>query len=158
VSPQHLELEVTENVLVGRDASRVGSMLRELNRAGVTIALDDFGTGYASLSHLNAFPVDVLKIDQSFVRTLSAGHRASDEAVVRAIIGLARNMRILTVAEGVETLEQSTRLQELRCDAAQGYLFNRPVAASAVPQTLTQGLLQWPSYIRQQPHNTRAAG
>jgi diguanylate cyclase (GGDEF)-like protein len=158
VSPQHLELEVTENVLVGRDASRVGTMLRALNRAGVTIALDDFGTGYASLSHLNAFPVDVLKIDQSFVRTLSAGHRASDEAVVRAIIGLAQNMRILTVAEGVETLEQSTRLQELRCDAAQGYLFNRPVAASAVPQALTQGLVQWPSYIRQQPYNKKAAG
>ena len=99
VPPKFLELEVTENVLIGREATRFGAILRELRRVGMTIALDDFGTGYASLSHLNAFPVDTLKIDQSFIRQLSTGQRG-DEAIVRAVIGLARNMRAITVAEG----------------------------------------------------------
>ncbi len=148
VSPQHLELEVTENVLVGRAADRVGTILQKLKRAGMTIALDDFGTGYASLSHLNAFPVDVLKIDQSFVGNLSAEERTNEHAIVRAIIGLAHNMKIQTVAEGVETRDQTERLQQLGCDAAQGYLFSRPVAPAHVPSALTHGLLHWPAPVR----------
>lgn len=139
VLPQHIELEVTENVLVGGDAEKVGAMLRDLSHSGMTIALDDFGTGYASLSHLNSFPVDVLKIDRSFVQPLSKNESARDDAIVRAIIGLARNMRILTVAEGVETASHAGRLQALRCDIAQGYLFSRPVSAAQVPSLLTQG-------------------
>jgi diguanylate cyclase (GGDEF)-like protein/PAS domain S-box-containing protein len=150
VSPRFLELEVTENVLVGREAKKFGAILRELKRAGMTIALDDFGTGYASLSHLNAFPVDTLKIDQSFVRQLCTGQRG-DEAIVRAVIGLARNMRAVTVAEGVETREQAVRLQELKCDAAQGYFFSRPVHAQQVSLTLTKGMLHWTAIAGSRP-------
>ncbi len=150
VSPGFLELEVTENVLVGREATKFGAILRELKRAGMTIALDDFGTGYASLSHLNSFPVDTLKIDQSFVRQLCTGQRG-DEAIVRAVIGLARNMRAVTVAEGVETREQAVRLQELKCDAAQGYFFSRPVHAQQVPLTLTKGMLHWTAIAGSRP-------
>lgn len=157
ISPRYLELELTENVLVGRDPARVDATLREFKRAGMTIALDDFGTGYASLSHLNAFPVDVLKIDQSFVQQLSTGHRG-DEAIVRAVIGLARNIRLLTVAEGVETREQALRLQELKCDQAQGYLFSRPVPAQEVPSALMQGMLQWDVTARSSAARRRAVG
>lgn len=150
VPPTCLELEVTENVFLGRDSERVGQMLQELSRAGMTIALDDFGTGYASLSHLNAFPVDVLKIDQSFVRILRHDQKASD-AIVRAIIGLARNLGIQTVAEGVERQDQLSSLKALECDLAQGYLFSRPVSFDRVPQMLTDGVLHWPSMVEHDP-------
>ena len=158
VAPHHLELEVTENVLLGRDAGRVSETLNELNRAGMSIALDDFGTGYASLSHLNSFPVDVLKIDRSFIRPLTGEQRSADEAIVRAIIGLARNMRILTVAEGIETAEQTKHLQKLKCDLGQGYLFSRPTSPDDVPRMLTRGLLQWPALVRHNPERHTSLG
>ena len=147
VPPTCLELEVTENVLIGRDSERVWQMLQELSRAGMTIALDDFGTGFASLSHLNTFPVDVLKIDQSFVRRLLHDKKASD-AIVRAIIGLAKALGIQTVAEGVELQEQLAKLQDLECDLAQGYLFSRPVSFDRVTQMFTDGVLHWPSMVQ----------
>jgi diguanylate cyclase (GGDEF)-like protein/PAS domain S-box-containing protein len=145
-----LELEVTENVLVGRNPDRVLAMLNTLKRAGITIALDDFGTGYASLSHLNAFPVDVVKIDQSFVRPLGDA-QCREEAIVRAVIGLARDLGILTVAEGVETPEQAVRLGELRCDVLQGYLFSVPTPSENVPHALTHALLQGASVVKEMP-------
>ncbi|MGI4876287.1 MAG: EAL domain-containing protein [Janthinobacterium lividum] len=125
------EIEVTETVFVGRVAKNVERTLNTLSAAGVTIALDDFGTGYASLSHLRQFPVDVLKIDRSFVHKLV---RIDDEdvAIIQAVIGLAKSLNFTTVAEGVETPVQALQLKAEGCDLGQGYLFSRAVAASRV--------------------------
>lgn len=126
-----LELEVTETVLLGQLASNVERALRTLSAAGVSIALDDFGTGYASLTHLKQFPVDTLKIDRSFISRLTTG--AEDAAIVSAVIDLARNLGIATVAEGVEAPAQARQLVAYGCDAAQGYFFGRAIAAADVP-------------------------
>lgn len=135
LSASQLELEVTETVLLGQLASNVERALRTLSAAGVSIALDDFGTGYASLTHLKQFPVDSLKIDRSFISRLTTG--AEDAAIVSAVIDLARNLGIATVAEGVEVPAQARQLVAYGCDAAQGYFFSRAIAASDVPALIT---------------------
>ncbi len=121
-----LELEVTESVLLDRDG-RTREQLFALKDLGVSLAIDDFGTGYSSLSYLRRFPVDVLKIDRSFVHDL--GRDADADALVRAIVGMAHAMKLSVVAEGVETVEQETLLRELGCESAQGWLFGRPLPA-----------------------------
>jgi len=126
------QLEVTESVFVGRGAERVTEALRVLSKAGVKIALDDFGTGYASLSHLKEAPVDVLKIDRTFVADLETD--AGDAAIVRAILRLGHSLGIEIVAEGVETAGQARYLKRLRCDYAQGYFYSKAVPAARVPQ------------------------
>ncbi|WP_267394538.1 MULTISPECIES: EAL domain-containing protein [unclassified Sphingomonas] len=131
VPPSRLELEVTETVFLGRDAECVGQTLDAFSRAGVTIALDDFGTGYASLTHLKAFPVDVIKIDRSFVSSLDTD--AGDAAIIDAVVGLGHRLGMKVVAEGVETLAQARHLREGGCDEGQGYLFGRAVPAAVVP-------------------------
>jgi len=123
-----LEIEVTENVLLARGSNRIGRSLEELHRLGVQIALDDFGTGHASLSHLKRFPVDCLKIDQSFVREIQTG--SEDAFIVRAIINLAHNLGMRVVAEGIETQGQFELLRGHACDLGQGYLLGKPVAPS----------------------------
>jgi EAL domain-containing protein (putative c-di-GMP-specific phosphodiesterase class I) len=105
----------------------------------VSIALDDFGTGFASLTHLKQFPVDHIKIDQSFVRGLERDQ--ADRAIVSAVVALGRNLGMRVTAEGVETDQQAARLRELGCDAGQGYLFAKPMAGSRVPWLLRA----WPS-------------
>ncbi|WP_395331833.1 EAL domain-containing protein [Novosphingobium sp. BL-8H] len=130
-----LELEVTENVFVGQLAQNVSSALHTLSRAGVKIALDDFGTGYASLTHLKQFPVDTLKIDRSFISRLENFER-EDAAIVGAVIDLARNLSISTVAEGIETAAQAAHLARKYCDHGQGFLFGRPTPASHIPAML----------------------
>lgn len=122
-----LELEVTETVFLGRGADTVGETLAAFHRAGVSIALDDFGTGYASLKHLREFPVDVIKIDRSFVAELA--ENAGDAAIVDAVLGLAQRLGIAVVAEGVETPQQAEYLQSRNCAFAQGFLFGRPMPA-----------------------------
>ncbi|MBB4004600.1 bifunctional diguanylate cyclase/phosphodiesterase [Aurantimonas endophytica] len=126
------ELEVTESVFIGRSTERVVRTLETLRSEGMTIALDDFGTGYASLTHLQQFPVDVLKIDKSFVSPILADAE-SGAVVVNAVLQMARSLRIETVAEGVETLSQAEYLRARGCDIAQGYLFGRPSPADRVP-------------------------
>jgi diguanylate cyclase len=126
--PEALELEVTESLLVG-DVASASAQLAELRGLGVTIALDDFGTGYSSISLLHALPIDVMKIDRSFVHRL--GKDASAIAVVRAIASLARSLGLHLVAEGVETEAQAEALRTLRCDELQGYLYSKPVAPAA---------------------------
>jgi diguanylate cyclase (GGDEF)-like protein/PAS domain S-box-containing protein len=122
----HLCLELTENALI--DAGFVvRSSLAELKEMGVSIAIDDFGTGWSSLAYLRRFPIDVVKIDRSFVSGL--GIDAGDTEVVRAVVGLARALGLEVVAEGVETQAQRRALADLGCSLAQGYLFGRPVAA-----------------------------
>jgi diguanylate cyclase (GGDEF)-like protein/PAS domain S-box-containing protein len=127
-----LELEVTERVFLSHSADHVGRIISELSEAGITIALDDFGTGYASLTHLKQFPVNVLKIDRSFVQKVSD----CDAAVVSAIIGLGKSLGITTVAEGIETQAQRDQLFAQGCDVGQGYLFTVPIRASEVAPLL----------------------
>jgi EAL domain-containing protein (putative c-di-GMP-specific phosphodiesterase class I) len=135
VPPEHFEVEVTETVFLGKSADHVAAILGQFRQRGVQISLDDFGTGYASLTHLKQFPVDHLKVDQSFVRNLE--HDTGDEAIVTAVIGLGRSLNLQVTAEGVETLGQSERLRALGCHNAQGYLYARPMAASQVPDLLS---------------------
>jgi diguanylate cyclase (GGDEF)-like protein/PAS domain S-box-containing protein len=135
--PSLLELEVTETVFLGQMADKVDRALRTLTREGVTIALDDFGTGYASLTHLQQFPVNALKIDQSFIFRLDRANGAGF-AIVHGVIDIAARMNIETVAEGVETDAQASHLRELGCDIAQGYLFSRPVEAGRVPSLIDE--------------------
>jgi diguanylate cyclase (GGDEF)-like protein/PAS domain S-box-containing protein len=130
--PSLLELEITETVFLEQIASNVERALRTLAAEGVTIALDDFGTGYASLTHLQKFPVHVLKIDRSFISRLDSADSA-DFAIVHGVIDIARKMNIATVAEGVETEKQADHLRELGCDIGQGYLFSRAISAARVP-------------------------
>ncbi len=121
-----LELEITETAAM-RDAEATLAVLRDLKQLGVRLAIDDFGTGYSSLSYLRRFSVDALKIDQSFVRNLDTD--ANSLAIVQGILALAHGLRLLVVAEGIETQAQLQKLVEMGCDLLQGYLIGRPVPA-----------------------------
>ncbi len=132
---RHLELEVTESVIM-HDAERVTATLADLKRMGLELAIDDFGTGYSSLSYLKRFPIDRLKIDQSFVRDIPSD--AEDAAIISAIIGLTRSLGLRTIAEGVETAEQLEFLREQGCDEVQGYLLSRPVPPEACAALLVE--------------------
>ena len=128
--PTCLEIEITETVFLGRGAGYVERALRTFSSAGMRIALDDFGTGYASLSHLKQYPVDIIKVDRSFVSNLE--NSPDDAAIVDAIVSLGRNLGITTVAEGVETEAQADHLRSRGCTIGQGYLFGRPCKAAEV--------------------------
>ena len=130
---QLLELEVTEGAIMA-DIDRTISTLRALSEMGVRIAVDDFGTGYSSLAYLAQFPLDVLKIDQSFVRDVV--DRSDVACVVAAIVGLAHSLDLTVVAEGVESQEQLEFLRTLGCEEIQGYLYSRPLAASDFEELL----------------------
>jgi diguanylate cyclase (GGDEF)-like protein/PAS domain S-box-containing protein len=123
LAPGRLELEITENVLIG-DFSRAVSILRRLKLLGVRIAMDDFGTGYSSLSYLQSFPFDKIKIDQAFISNLERNPQSA--AIIRAVIGLGRGLDLPVVAEGVETEEQLAFLSREACDEVQGYFVGRP--------------------------------
>src|SRR5207248_399006 len=112
--------------------------LAAIREMGVRIAIDDFGTGFSSLGYLSRFPVDVLKIDRSFVQRMSA--KASDLAVIEAAIGLATTLGLETVAEGIERSGQTERLRELGCHLGQGFLFSRPTGASQIADALRANL------------------
>ena len=124
--PENLTLEITESALM-RDAVSALQVLQALKSIGVALAIDDFGTGYSSLSYLQRFPLDILKVDKSFVDELGLDQGTE---IVAAVINLAHALGLNVVAEGVETEEQLGALQQLGCDYAQGYLFSRPVPAS----------------------------
>lgn len=134
VPESHLELEVTETVFMGSGADYVDRALKTLSAAGVRIALDDFGTGYASLSHLQQYPVDVIKIDRSFVRNL--GNGAGDAAIVNAVINLGNGLGMDVVAEGIETGAQARYLKEHGCLLGQGFLFG-----AAAPHASIAGMI-----------------
>ncbi len=125
VPPAMLELEITEAV-AANDPDKVIATMRKLKQLGVSLAIDDFGTGYSSLAYLQRFPIDTLKIDQSFIRD-----HLSQPAIVRLILALATELQLEVVAEGVETTEQQAMLAALGCDLLQGYLFSRPLPPAA---------------------------
>ena len=137
LNPGSLELELTETVLM-KHAESTQSILRALRTRGVQIAVDDFGTGYSSLSYLRKFPIDALKIDQSFVRQITT--TPDDTTIVTAIIGMGRSLKLRVVGEGVETKEELAFLQAQRCDQAQGYYFSKPVVPSQFVKLLKTGV------------------
>jgi diguanylate cyclase (GGDEF)-like protein/PAS domain S-box-containing protein len=136
LDPKSLELELTESVLM-KHAASTASILQILRESGIRVAIDDFGTGYSSLSYLRKFPVDAVKIDQSFIRQISTA--GDDTTIVKAVIGMARGLKLRVIAEGVETLEEVAFLRAYRCDEAQGYYFSRPVPAQQFAMLLKNG-------------------
>jgi diguanylate cyclase (GGDEF)-like protein len=134
LEPRCLELEVTETVFMSNTHSTL-SVLQDLKALGLQLALDDFGTGYSSLSHLNEFPIDTLKVDESFVRDITRGDQ--DSPVVRAVISMGKSLNQRVIAEGVETVEQLGFLQKQGCSAGQGYYFSRPLPARQYARLLT---------------------
>lgn len=133
LDPRSLILEITESVLI-EDSDATMTTLRALNTLGVRLAIDDFGTGYSSLSYLRQFPIDVLKIDRSFVASLDGS--TDSTALVRSILDLSTRLRLDTVAEGIETTEQRDVLRDLGARHGQGYLFARPMAAAEMRRLL----------------------
>ncbi|MCR4333163.1 MAG: EAL domain-containing protein, partial [Sulfuricaulis sp.] len=129
LDPRLLDIELTESTLI-QNPEAIASILGQLEKLGAHISVDDFGTGYSSLSYLKRFPIDILKIDQSFVHDIATD--PDDAAIVIAIITMAHALGIQTIAEGVETREQLDFLRQHGCDGIQGYFFSKPVEASAI--------------------------
>jgi diguanylate cyclase (GGDEF)-like protein/PAS domain S-box-containing protein len=133
LAPRYLELELTETFLM-QDSSSTEVVLEALKSMGVQLALDDFGTGYSSLSYMRRFPIDTLKIDQSFVRNLATD--ADDASIVSAVINMGSSLHMGVVAEGIETREQLTMLRDQHCPEGQGYLFSHPLIAEGITPLL----------------------
>ncbi len=136
LDPALLDVELTEGTVM-RDAEAATAELRRLKNMGVRISIDDFGMGYSSLSYLKRFPIDKLKIDQSFVRDIPGD--PDDAAIITAIVGLAKSLNLKVIAEGVETAAQLEFLRDLRCDQVQGYYCGRPMAADRLAALLEEG-------------------
>jgi diguanylate cyclase (GGDEF)-like protein/PAS domain S-box-containing protein len=137
LDPRYLELELTESVLM-KGAESTASILKTLKDRGVQLAVDDFGTGYSSLSYLRKFPIDALKIDQSFVHEITTS--PGETTIVTAVISMGRSLKLRVVAEGVETQEDLAFLRAHQCEEAQGYYFSRPVPAQQFAMLLKTGI------------------
>jgi diguanylate cyclase (GGDEF)-like protein len=144
LDPRMIEVEVTEGVFLSATSDAVLNACKVLKQGGVRIAFDDFGTGFASLTHLRDFPVDIIKIDRSFINRLGQGQNTT--TIVNAMVGLAHSLSMIIVAEGVETQAQAEFLKAIGCDAAQGYLFACPVPAAVAAQQL-QHSHQLPDFV-----------
>ncbi|HXY32225.1 MAG TPA: EAL domain-containing protein [Gemmatimonadaceae bacterium] len=136
LDPHLLVLEITESVLM-QQSETILQRLRALKALGVRLAIDDFGTGYSSLGYLQRFPIDILKIDKAFVDDV--GRNGSEPALARAVIALGETLRLQTIAEGIEEKHQLSGLQELGCELGQGFLFAKPISASAIESMLVRG-------------------
>jgi EAL domain-containing protein (putative c-di-GMP-specific phosphodiesterase class I) len=135
LAPQCLEIELTESLFMS-DVALAVELLHGMKGLGVNLSIDDFGTGYSSLSYLSRFPIDVLKIDRSFVAEITRD--SNDAAIVASIIALAHNLKLAVIAEGVETAAQLDYLRRHGCDEMQGYYFSRPLPAADFEQLLAQ--------------------
>ena len=136
LQPRYLELELTESILM-RDAVSTYSVLHALSAMGIHLAVDDFGTGYSSLSYLRRFPIDTLKIDSSFVNSMT--HNEHDASLVSAVISMGKSLKQRVIAEGVETAEQAAFLLDQQCDEGQGFFFGHPRVAEALTPLLQSG-------------------
>ncbi|GAA4991964.1 putative bifunctional diguanylate cyclase/phosphodiesterase [Kineococcus glutinatus] len=143
-------LEITETAVL-TDTAACREVLEELRRGGASVAVDDFGTGYSSLSYLRELPVDHLKVDRSFVKDLCSADARTARAVTSAVVALARALGLGTIAEGVETAAQAAVVAELGCDAAQGFLYSRPLTAEQVLALLASGVLLDPGTPPREP-------
>ena len=135
IKPETLELEITESNAM-QNAENTIRTLRELKNLGVRISMDDFGTGYSSLNYLKRFPIDTLKLDQSFVRDVTTDNR--DAAIVSAVISLAHSLNLQVVAEGVETEEQLAFMSQQRCDRIEGFFFSSPMSTEELEPYLLE--------------------
>jgi EAL domain-containing protein (putative c-di-GMP-specific phosphodiesterase class I) len=133
MQPEYLELELTESMLM-HDVENTVKTLYELKQMGVRLSIDDFGTGYSSLSYLKRFPLDILKIDRSFVTDL--GTESDDGEIARAIIAMAHALKLEVVAEGVESQQQLDFMRDFQCDFIQGYFFSKPLPAEEFARLL----------------------
>jgi len=138
VPPDRLELEITETLLMD-NSDEAACSLRALRQAGIGVSIDDFGTGYASLSYLKRFPIDVIKIDKSFVSGCTCN--PDDRTIVDAVVALGRSLKLKVVAEGVEAADQVSLLRSLRCDVGQGFYFGEPQSAARIAGMLAAGPL-----------------
>jgi EAL domain-containing protein (putative c-di-GMP-specific phosphodiesterase class I) len=144
ITPSRIELELTEGIIM-RDAETTIKILEKLHDMGFQLSIDDFGTGFSSLNYLRRFPIDKIKIDQSFVSDVTQGESA--KGIVTAVISLAKSLKLRVIAEGVQTKEQLEILRDLRCDEAQGFLFS-PALVSGEFEKLVR---DWkPEYVRSQ--------
>jgi EAL domain-containing protein (putative c-di-GMP-specific phosphodiesterase class I) len=141
VDRSSLRLEITEGVLMD-DTGDSSDTLNKLRAQGIKLVLDDFGTGYSALGYLARFPIDVLKIDRSFVAGID--RKTDNYGIVQAVIEMAKALRLDVVAEGVETLSQADLLSDLGCKYAQGFYFARPATAKQISRLLSQNHLQLP--------------
>ena len=133
LNPNDLELEITENIIM-KETEYIIESLKQLKELGVKIAIDDFGTEYSSLNYIKQLPVDKIKIDMSFVRGININHK--DEAIIKVIIALAKNLGLKVIAEGVETKEQLDFLREQMCDEIQGYYYYKPMPANQIEELM----------------------
>ncbi|RHW39817.1 bifunctional diguanylate cyclase/phosphodiesterase [Lysinibacillus yapensis] len=131
IEPKYIELEITESSMVNVEETE--KILKSLKELGVFVSVDDFGTGYSSLSYLKKYPIDIIKIDQSFIADLNKDEK--NEAIVKAIIALSRNLKMDVIAEGVEERDQETFLKLHQCKKGQGYLYNRPLPVEEIVET-----------------------
>lgn len=128
VDPQFIELEITESSM--ENVEETEEILKKLKKLGVYVSVDDFGTGYSSLSYLKKYPIDIIKIDQSFISDINKDEK--NEAIIKAIISLSHHLGMDVVAEGVEEKYQELFLKENRCKKGQGYLYNKPMTVGEV--------------------------
>jgi diguanylate cyclase (GGDEF)-like protein len=131
----HLRLEITEGVMI-EDRQHAATVLRSLKSMGVQLAIDDFGTGYSSLAYLQYFPVDVIKIDRTFIASMADSRESSE--IVRSIVGLAKRLNLETTGEGIETADQLAQLRELGSDRGQGFLFSRPLPPGDLDRVIAE--------------------
>jgi EAL domain-containing protein (putative c-di-GMP-specific phosphodiesterase class I) len=144
LDPSTVTLEITETTLM-HDTEMTRDRLADLRRIGVSLAVDDFGTGYSSLQYVQRFPIDIIKIDRSFIAGL--GTNAGDGAVVQSMIELSQRLGVHTVAEGIDRAEQVALLQSLGADLGQGYLFSKPVDASEIDALLAASPNESPRFL-----------
>jgi EAL domain-containing protein (putative c-di-GMP-specific phosphodiesterase class I) len=137
INPEYLELELTESIVM-ENVEQTISTLHKLRDMGVYISIDDFGTGYSSMAYLKRFPIDKLKIDQSFVHDLADD--PDDAAIVSATIAMAHNLKLTVIAEGVETRQQLQFLKDSGCEEIQGYYFSRPLPADELVALFKSGI------------------
>ncbi|MFQ5579260.1 MAG: EAL domain-containing protein [Nitrospiria bacterium] len=138
LDPHFLEMELTESLLAQKEGGETAAQLQELGNKGIAITIDDFGTGYSSLSYLKRFPISCLKVDQSFVQSVTLG--ANDAAIAKAVVRMAQSLNLRTLAEGVETAEQLAYFRSIHCDEVQGYFIARPVSVEKAEEFLVSSL------------------